>query len=58
MACVYRGPLHHQLVMRYFAGHPINMIETALFFIGLAALVIKLLELLGEFGVAGRCALA
>src|SRR5262245_3605342 len=48
-ALVYRGPLHHPLVMRYFAGHPINMIETALFFIGLAALVLKLFELLGEF---------
>src|SRR5262245_64748588 len=50
-ALIYRGPLHHKLVMRYFAGHPINMIETALFFIGLAALVIKLFELLGEFAV-------
>jgi hypothetical protein len=49
-ALVFRGPLHHQLVIRYFAGHPINMIETALFFIGLAALVIKLFDLLGEFG--------
>ncbi len=50
-ALVYRGPLNHKLVLRYFAGHPINMIETALFFIGLAALIIKLFELLGEFAV-------
>jgi len=35
---IYRGPFHHPLVLRYFAGHPINMIETALFFIGLVAL--------------------
>lgn len=47
---LYRGPLHHKLMLRYFAGHPINMIETALFFIGLAALILKLFELLGEFG--------
>jgi biopolymer transport protein ExbB/TolQ len=46
---LYRGPLSHPLMLRYFAGHPINMIETALFFIGLVALVIKLFELLGEF---------
>jgi biopolymer transport protein ExbB/TolQ len=48
---LYRGPLNKPLLLRYFAGHPINMIETALFFIGLAALVLKLFELLGEFGV-------
>src|SRR5437868_9876999 len=54
---VYRGPLHHPLVMRYFAGHPINMIETALFFIGLAALLVKLFELMGEFGVLPSVAL-
>jgi biopolymer transport protein ExbB/TolQ len=50
-ALLYRGPLHHQLMLRYFAGHPINMIETALFFIGLAALIIKLFELLAEIAV-------
>lgn len=49
-ALVFRGPLHQPLVIRYFAGHPINMIETALFFVGLAALLIKLFDLLGEFG--------
>ena len=49
-ALLFRGPLNQPLVLRYFAGHPINMIETALFFVGLAALVIKLFELLGEFG--------
>lgn len=55
---VYRGPLHHPLVLRYFAGHPINIIETALFFIGVAALVLKLLELLGEFSVVGTVQLS
>jgi biopolymer transport protein ExbB/TolQ len=54
---LYRGPLHHQLMLRYFAGHPINMIETALFFIGLAALVLKLFELLGEFTVISSVSL-
>ena len=50
-ALVYRGPLEHPLVLRYFAGHPINMIETGLFFVGLAALIVKLFDLLGQFGV-------
>ena len=36
---LFRGPLHHPLFMRYFAGHPINMIETAFFFVGLVALI-------------------
>ena len=45
---VFRGPLTHPLVDRYFAGHPINMVETALFFVGLAALVQKLWNLLGQ----------
>jgi biopolymer transport protein ExbB/TolQ len=49
-ALTSRGPLDHPLVHRYFAGHPINMIETALFFVGLAALALKGLELAGEFG--------
>lgn len=43
-ALVFKGPLHHALLIRYFAGHPINMIETAFFFVGLAALVLKVLD--------------
>jgi biopolymer transport protein ExbB/TolQ len=54
---LYRGPLHHPLMLRYFAGHPINMIETALFFIGLLALALKLLELLGQFQVVSSVSL-
>jgi biopolymer transport protein ExbB/TolQ len=54
----YRGPFHHPLLQRYFAGHPINVIETALFFIGLAALIIKLFELLGEFTALPSVSLA
>src|SRR5687768_10909378 len=54
---LYRGPLNHPLVLRYFAGHPINMIETGLFFIGLVALLLKLLELLGQYGVLSTISL-
>lgn len=45
---VFRGPLHHDFLLRYTAGHPINMIEMALFFIALAALLCKLLGLSSE----------
>jgi biopolymer transport protein ExbB/TolQ/uncharacterized protein YukE len=47
---VFRGPLQHPLATRYFAGHPINMVETALFFIALVALLQKLWTLVGQQG--------
>lgn len=47
-ALMYQGPLNLPLVQRYFAGHPINMVETAFFWIGLVALGIKLLDVLGQ----------
>ncbi len=56
-ALVYRGPLEHELILRYFSGHPINRIETGLFFVGLAALLVKLLDLLGQTGVLASATL-
>ena len=56
-ALVYRGPLEHELILRYFSGHPINRIETGLFFIGLAALLLKLFELMGQAGVLSAATL-
>lgn len=47
-ALVFKGPLHQPLIIRYFAGHPINMIETAFFFIGLVALVNKTLDVMQQ----------
>jgi biopolymer transport protein ExbB/TolQ len=47
-ALVFKGPLHHPSMVRYFAGHPINMIETAFFFIGLVALINKLLDVIQQ----------
>jgi biopolymer transport protein ExbB/TolQ len=47
-ALLYRGPLNLPILHRYFAGHPINMIETAFFFVGLSALAIKLLDVMGQ----------
>lgn len=45
---IFRGPLQHPLATRYFAGHPINMVETALFFVGLVVLAQKLWNLFGQ----------
>lgn len=47
---VYRGPLHYDFLLRYTAGHPINMTEVGLFFVGLASLLCKLVSLSGEMG--------
>ncbi|MDX1945586.1 MAG: MotA/TolQ/ExbB proton channel family protein [Pirellulaceae bacterium] len=55
---LYRGPLHHPLMMRYFAGHPINMIETGMFFVGCAALALKLFEVLGQSSAMAKVSLA
>ena len=40
-ALILRGPLQGELTHRYFAGHPVNVCEAVLFFIALAALVLK-----------------
>lgn len=45
-----RGVIESPLLMRYCIGHPVERIEIALAFIGMAALVIRLLWLSGEFG--------
>jgi biopolymer transport protein ExbB/TolQ len=56
-ALIYYGPLDHPLAHRYFAGHPINKIETGLFFIGLSALALKLLDLIGQYSVLSAVSL-
>ena len=43
------GVIQNELVMRYFAGHPVEYIETGLFFVGIAALVLKALDLGQQF---------
>src|SRR5262245_61004878 len=46
---VLRGPLNHPLVFRYFAGHPVCIVETIFFFICVSALAQKLLVVLGQY---------
>ena len=43
---VHAGWISHPLVTRYFAGHPVEYFEAAMFFIGLAALAIRLVWIL------------
>ncbi|MGI9428624.1 MAG: MotA/TolQ/ExbB proton channel family protein [Bythopirellula sp.] len=57
-ALVIRGAGDGSFLDRYFAGHTIAYCTTALFFIGVAALVIKLLGLMMQFATVDRVRLA
>ncbi len=46
---VFYGPLNTPLMHRYFAGHPVSFVATGMFFVGLAALGLKLMNLLGQY---------
>jgi MotA/TolQ/ExbB proton channel family len=54
LAMLYQGPLHTPLMMRYFAGHPINLCTTVLFFVGLAALLFKFRDIALEYKAVGE----
>jgi biopolymer transport protein ExbB/TolQ len=54
LVLLYQGPLHTPLMMRYFAGHPINLCTTVLFFIGLAALMLKFWDISKQFATIGE----
>lgn len=45
---MFKGPLNHPVLHRYFAGHPISYFETGLAVIGLFALLFKAFEVLGQ----------
>ena len=42
------GLLGRQFLQRYCGGHPVEYVETSLFFVGLAALAIRALEVAGQ----------
>jgi biopolymer transport protein ExbB/TolQ len=46
---VFRGPLDVPAMHRYFATHPVSYVATVMFFVGLAALCLKLLDVLGQY---------
>lgn len=43
------GVIRNELLRRYFAGHPVEYIETVLFCIGMAALLLKAFDLAFQF---------
>lgn len=46
---IYRGPLNLPVIHRYFASHPVTFAEVGMFFVGVAALVLKLAEVSIQF---------
>jgi len=46
---IHADLLTSQFVRRYCAGHPVEYVETAMFFVGLAVLVMKAVEMLGQY---------
>ena len=52
-----QGPLKNDLAQRYFLGHPVAIATTVMFFIAMAALILRGLNLLGQFAVLDRATL-
>src|SRR3954454_3929742 len=48
-ALLFQGAFNSPLLSRYCAGHPIEIIELTVFFIGLAALALRFCEVFGQF---------
>ncbi len=47
---IARGPLHMPMIERYFATHPVAYVATAMFFVGMCALVFKFVDVWGQQG--------
>jgi biopolymer transport protein ExbB/TolQ len=45
---IHGGAIDDPLVLRYFTSHPVEYMETALFAVGLAALLLKILDVAGQ----------
>ncbi len=57
-ALLHGGPLQTPLLVRYFAGHPVEYMETVIFAIGLAALVLKALDVAAQHAAVGQSPMA
>ena len=57
-ALLHGGPLQTPLLVRYFAGHPVEYMETVIFAIGLAALVLKTLDVAAQHAALGQSPMA
>ncbi len=54
---LFQGPLQSEAMHRYFAAHPVSYFVTAMFFVGVAALMIKLGEVAVQYVSLGRAVL-
>ena len=52
-----QGPLKNDLAQRYFLGHPVAIATTVMFFVAMAALILRGFNLLGQFSVLDRAEL-
>ena len=57
-ALVHGGPLGTAFVIRYFTKHPVEYIETVMFAIGVAALLLRLADIVGQSAGLGKSPLA
>jgi len=53
-ALVRSGVLGGPLIERYFASHPVEYAATTMFFVGLAVLVLKALDIVGQYSSLGE----
>ena len=53
-AAVFQGVFGSTLIHRYFAAHPVSFFATGMFFVGLAALILKAMNVLGQLAIMGR----
>lgn len=56
-APIQTGRWKDEFVIRYFAGHWVEYVETAMFFVGLAGLILKAIDVMRQSGGLGRVAL-
>lgn len=54
---MYQGILDSAFVRRYFAAHPVSFFATGMFFVGLAALLLKLMNVIGQLALMPRIGL-
>jgi biopolymer transport protein ExbB/TolQ len=47
-ALLYQGVIDSPRLWRYMAGHPVEVVEGAFFFIGMAALIIRLIDIVSQ----------
>ena len=51
---LHKGVINNDLIVRYFAGHPVEYFEAILFFVGLSALVIKGFDVMRQRGFTSK----